>query len=122
MEVTRFALNGGEQSPYIAVRVELEAHARGCRSVLNMELLQTGGAKRRRGMRHVSNLDKIPLGMSSATLSDGANVLLLVYDDAVEIRATDGTLPMNHSHGNPDDGSPRSGTPAALRINRPPEP
>nr|DAH06795.1 MAG TPA: stabilization protein [Caudoviricetes sp.] len=92
MEVTRFALNGGEQSPYIAVRVELEAHTRGCRSVLNMELLQTGGAKRRRGMRHVSNLDKIPLGMSSATLSDGANVLLLVYDDAVEIRATDGTV------------------------------
>lgn len=39
MEVTRFALNGGEQSPYIAVRVELEAHTRGCRSVLNMELL-----------------------------------------------------------------------------------
>ena len=101
MEVTRFALNGGEQSLYIALRVDLEAHMRGCRSVLNMELLQTGGAKRRRGMRHVAHLDKIPLGMSSATLSDGVNVLLLVYDDAVEIRARMGLWflaePMMHA-------------------------
>lgn len=47
----RNAFNGGEVSPNIAQRPDLDVHARACTRVENFDLSQTGGVRRRRGMR-----------------------------------------------------------------------
>lgn len=48
---TRTCFNGGEQSPELAARCDLDAYMRGCRVLENWEVSQMGGVKRRRGMR-----------------------------------------------------------------------
>ncbi len=48
---TRTCFNGGELSPELAERADLDVYMRGCRKLENWELSQMGGVKRRRGMR-----------------------------------------------------------------------
>lgn len=52
---TRTCFNGGELSPELAARADLDAYMRGCTTLENWELSQMGGVKRRRGMRHVAS-------------------------------------------------------------------
>ncbi len=52
---TRIGFNGGEMSPEMACRVDMEGYMRGCSVLENWELSQMGGIKRRRGMRYVSS-------------------------------------------------------------------
>lgn len=47
---TRTCFNGGELSPELAERADLDVYMRGCRVLENWELSQMGGVKRRRGM------------------------------------------------------------------------
>lgn len=48
---TRTCFNGGELSPELSERSDLDVYMRGCRRLENWELSQMGGVKRRRGMR-----------------------------------------------------------------------
>lgn len=48
---TRTCFNGGELSPELAERADLDVFMRGCRRLENWELSQMGGVRRRRGMR-----------------------------------------------------------------------
>lgn len=50
---TRTCFNGGELSPEMGARCDLDVYMRGCRALENWELSQMGGVKRRRGMRDV---------------------------------------------------------------------
>lgn len=47
----RNAFNGGELSPQVQMRGDLEVYARGCRVVENFDIGQAGGVSRRRGFR-----------------------------------------------------------------------
>lgn len=47
----RLAFNGGEVSPELALRSELDVYHRACRCVENFDISVMGGVKRRRGMR-----------------------------------------------------------------------
>lgn len=49
----RVSFNGGEYAPELDVRSDLDKYALGCLVLENWELGQTGGVKRRRGMRPV---------------------------------------------------------------------
>lgn len=53
MKISRISFNGGELSPAAELRADLDVYARGCSSVLNMEIGQMGGVRRRRGMASV---------------------------------------------------------------------
>lgn len=47
------AFNGGEVSPWMARRVDMDVLARACRTLLNFDVSQTGGLRRRRGFRRI---------------------------------------------------------------------
>ncbi len=51
---TRIGFNGGEMSPEMACRVDMESYLRGCNVLENWELSQMGGIRRRRGMRYMT--------------------------------------------------------------------
>lgn len=51
----RVAFNAGELSPLAAVRMDLDVYQRGASSILNMEVGQMGGVKRRRGTVRVAD-------------------------------------------------------------------
>ncbi|MCD8071100.1 MAG: hypothetical protein LUE08_06950 [Akkermansiaceae bacterium] len=55
---SRTAFNGGEQSPEAGARYDMDAFARGCRTLENWEVSALGGVKRRRGMRQFVNLEQ----------------------------------------------------------------
>ena len=50
---SRTCFNGGELSPEMAARCDVDAYMRGCSVLENWELSQMGGVRRRRGMRGV---------------------------------------------------------------------
>ena len=52
---SRNAFNGGEVSPEMEVRSDLDIYPRVCRKLENWELSQIGGIKRRRGMRYIAD-------------------------------------------------------------------
>lgn len=49
----RLAFNGGEISPAMALRSDMDAAPRSCSLVTNWNIHATGGVSRRRGMRHL---------------------------------------------------------------------
>lgn len=63
----RNAFNGGELSPQLQMRADLEVFARGCLCVENYDIGQSGGVSRRRGFRFVGE-------------AMGTNSRLFVYD------------------------------------------
>lgn len=50
----RLAFNGGEISPAMALRSDMDVYARSCTKLENWDLSPTGGISRRRGMRTVA--------------------------------------------------------------------
>ncbi len=64
---TRTCFNGGELSPELSARADLDVYMRGCQTLENWELSQMGGVKRRRGMRQF------------ATCEPGARLIPFVY-------------------------------------------
>lgn len=53
----RSAFNGGEISPEMALRADMDVYARSCSKLVNFDVSQMGGISRRRGMRRVEALD-----------------------------------------------------------------
>lgn len=49
---SRTAFNGGEYSPEMGARQDLDHYARGCDTLVNWNVSQTGGISRRRGLRN----------------------------------------------------------------------
>lgn len=52
----RLAFNGGEVSPSMAFRSDMDVFSRACSSVVNFEIMGTGGVRRRRALRHVAEV------------------------------------------------------------------
>lgn len=50
----RLAFNGGEISPAMALRSDMDVYARSCSTLTNFDVAATGGIKRRTGMRHLA--------------------------------------------------------------------
>lgn len=50
----RLSFNGGELSPELSLRCDLDVYSRGCSCIENFDVSQMGGVRRRKGMRPVS--------------------------------------------------------------------
>lgn len=50
----RNSFNGGETSPQVQLRNDLDVYARACSSVVNFDIGQAGGVSRRRGFRRIA--------------------------------------------------------------------
>ncbi|MGN0869466.1 MAG: hypothetical protein ACI4O9_08105 [Akkermansia sp.] len=53
----RLAFNGGEISPAMALRTDMDVYPRSCTTVTNWNIHATGGISRRHGMTHLSETD-----------------------------------------------------------------
>ena len=92
----RLAFNGGEISPAMTLRSDMDAFTRSCSLVTNWNIHATGGVSRRRGMRHLSTTTEntsrlIPYRYSAeqTALIEIAPAALLVRDsDTAAIIAT----------------------------------
>lgn len=51
----RLAFNGGEISPQMALRSDMDVYARSCSTLTNFDVFPTGGITRRRGMRYFAD-------------------------------------------------------------------
>ncbi len=51
----RLAFNGGEISPQMALRSDMDVYARSCSTLTNFDVFPTGGISRRRGMRYFAD-------------------------------------------------------------------
>ncbi len=92
---TRVAFNGGEYTPELAVRADLDKYPMGCRVLENWEVGQFGGVKRRKGMRKVA--ESLSAGAAlfpyvySYAAGDDLRFLVEVGETYVRVLNTDGT-------------------------------
>lgn len=56
----RLAFNGGEISPNMALRADMDVYARSCTTLTNFNVASTGGISRRPGMLHICNAQQQP--------------------------------------------------------------
>lgn len=73
---TRNSMNGGEWSPEMSVRADLDAYPRGCKRLENWELSPEGGIKRRGGLEA---LGEVGLLQDAEPGKDSARVFAYVY-------------------------------------------
>lgn len=70
---TRVAFNGGEFSPEMAYRSDMDQYGRACEKLENWEVSQMGGLKRRRGMRYLTE-----------AVSDSSRLIPYIYSYAAD--------------------------------------
>lgn len=93
---TRVSFNSGEFSPDMACRSDLDQFGRGCSVLENWDVAQTGGVKRRRGMRHFARA----LGAESRLMpyiysyadGDGYRFLIEAARQTLRVFSTDGEV------------------------------
>lgn len=86
----RLAFNGGEISPAMALRCDMDPFARSCTSLLNWEVAPTGGITRRRGMRPIADAAPAASRLFPFTYSTDLAYLVEVSADLVTVRDTAG--------------------------------
>ena len=103
---TRTCFNGGEQSPELAARCDLDAYMRGCRVLENWEVSQMGGVKRRRGMRFfadaLSEHSRLAPYVYSYADADGLRFLVEIAGDVVRVLDMEGAEAARFTDG--EDG------------------
>lgn len=86
----RLAFNGGEISPNMALRADMDTYARSCTTLTNFDVHTTGGISRRRGMRVVDSFIQDSLLIPYKTSGNNAYLILLeknsatIYDPATD--------------------------------------
>lgn len=86
----RLAFNGGEISPAMSLRCDMDAYARSCSSLLNWEVSPTGGITRRRGMRTLAPAATEESRLIPFTYSSTLTYLIEISSSAITVRNTDG--------------------------------
>ena len=103
---TRTCFNGGEQSPELAARCDLDAYMRGCRVLENWVVSQMGGVKRRRGMRYfadaLSEHSRLVPYVYSYADADGLRFLVEIAGDVVRVLDMEGAEAARFTDG--EDG------------------
>lgn len=89
----RLAFNGGEISPAMALRADMDVYARSCSELTNFDVAATGGISRRRGMRHVDEAMEGYSRLIPYTYS--GEIVYLVELSANRLQVRDGHSPFD---------------------------
>lgn len=89
----RLAFNGGEISPAMALRSDMDAAPRSCSLVTNWNIHATGGVSRRRGMRHLATTPEQDSRLIPYKYSAEQTYLIELAPETLHVRAAnDATL------------------------------
>ena len=100
----RLAFNGGEISPAMALRSDMDAAPRSCSLVTNWNIHATGGISRRRGMRHLASTPENTSRLIPYIYSAEQTFLVEIAPSALHVRsAEDATILTSFT---PDDETP----------------
>ncbi len=86
----RCAFNGGEISPEMALRSDMDVYTRACSKLLNFDVSQMGGIKRRRGMRPLASLPNDDAVLLPYTYSESHVYLVELHADSLIVRDREG--------------------------------
>lgn len=86
----RLAFNGGEISPAMSLRCDMDVFSRSCSSLLNWEVSPTGGITRRHGMEIIRAAHEETSRLIPFTYSSELTYLIEISSNLVTIRDTDG--------------------------------
>ena len=87
----RLAFNGGEISPAMTLRSDMDTFPRSCSSLLNWELSPTGGITRRHGMRIIAEAQQDTSRLIPFTYSSELTYLIEVGSNTITVRNPDGS-------------------------------
>jgi len=82
----RLAFNGGEISPNMALRADMDVAARSCSQLTNFNVAATGGISRRRGMMHLCPAMQMPSRLIPYTYDTENTYLIELAADTLSIR------------------------------------
>ncbi|MBQ7024874.1 MAG: hypothetical protein IJN29_14950 [Akkermansia sp.] len=85
----RLAFNGGEISPAMSLRSDMDAATRSCSLVTNWNIHATGGISRRRGMRHLITTQEPNSRLIPYRYSADQTALIEIAPSALHIRNSD---------------------------------
>lgn len=85
----RLAFNGGEISPAMALRSDMDAATRSCSLVTNWNIHATGGISRRRGMRHLTTTPETTSRLIPYRYSADQTALIELAPTAIHVRHAD---------------------------------
>ena len=88
----RVAFNGGELSPQVQMRADLDVFQRGCSSVENFDIGQAGGVTRRRGFRRFRRAQGTASRLFSYKYSNSACYLVEVGELYLRVYSRHGEL------------------------------
>lgn len=88
----RVAFNGGELSPQVQMRADLDVFQRGCMVVENFDIGQAGGVSRRRGFRRLAAAQGETSRLFTYRYSNSESYLVEVGDEAVRVYSRSGSL------------------------------
>lgn len=86
----RLAFNGGEISPSMALRCDMDTYSRSCTSLLNWEVSPTGGITRRHGMATLTPAHSEASRLIPFTYSSDLTYLVEISADLITVRDTGG--------------------------------
>lgn len=82
----RLAFNGGEISPNMALRADMDVAARSCSELTNFNVAATGGITRRRGMQHLCEAAPTPSLLIPYTYDTERTYLIELTEAALSVR------------------------------------
>lgn len=85
----RLAFNGGEISPAMTLRSDMDAAPRSCSLVTNWNILATGGISRRRGMRHLTTTQETTSRLIPYRYSAEQTSLIEIAPKKIHVRDSD---------------------------------
>lgn len=88
----RLAFNGGEISPSMSLRCDMDVFPRSCSSLLNWEVSPTGGISRRRGMETLAKAQQQNSRLIPFTYSADLAYIVEISADLLTIRNADGSF------------------------------
>lgn len=88
----RVAFNGGELSPQVQMRADLDVFSRGCKCVENFDIGQAGGVARRRGFRRFAQAQSVASRLFVYRYSNSESYLVEVGEDEVRVYSNQGEL------------------------------
>lgn len=86
----RLAFNGGEISPAMALRSDMDVYTRSCSTLINWEVSPTGGISRRRGMRPLTQAMQGTSRLFGFEYSSDRSYLIELGTDTLIVRDTAG--------------------------------
>lgn len=94
----RNSFNGGELSPEMQMRADVEIYERGCELLENFDVKQTGGVTRRRGFRYVADAQGSDSRIFCYRYRNDVRYLVEIGRSKLIVRDTEGALVAEFTH------------------------